>query len=138
VTPAVAAARPATVISRRASLSAAIGAGPLRDVGVLVVFMMPGAPVVARRVLAPAVGLPVLGRVVAEIILVVSPEVAHSCQDDDHDQGDDSRQNDQHRLVHRTIHRGLGLRMALVAPGPAIGTGAPVSSSALDSFQINR
>jgi hypothetical protein len=108
---------------------------PARRIPVIV---MPGTPVIARRVLAPATGMPALGAVIFEVVFVVGPQESHTGQDDDHNQGNYGCQNDQHRLVHRTIHRGLGLRTALAAFVPAIGTSTPVTSSALGSFRINR
>jgi hypothetical protein len=105
----------------------------------VVVIVVPATPVITCRVLAPAAGMPLVARyLVVEVVLVVRPQESHSSQDDDHNQGNYSCQNDQHRLVHRTIRRGLGLRMALAALSPAIGTSTPVTSSALDSFRINR
>jgi hypothetical protein len=90
--------------------------------------------------LASAAGMPALAvDFIVKVVFVVCAQESHSSQDDDHNQGNYCCQNDQHRLVvHRTIHRGLGLRMALAALAPAIGTSAPVTSSALDSFRINR
>jgi hypothetical protein len=91
------------------------------------------------QMVAPVAGLPALSLdVVVEVVFVVCPQVPHSDQDDDHNQGNDSYQNDQHRLVHRTIHRGVGLNLALAAPVSAIDTSTPVTSSALDSIRINR
>jgi hypothetical protein len=88
--------------------------------------------------IAPAAGVPALCDLVVEVVLVIRPQVPHSGQDDDHDQRDDGCQNDQHRLVHRTIHRGVGLRMALAAPVSAIDASAGFTPSTLDSFWINR
>ncbi len=93
---------------------------------------------ITRRVITVTAEVPLLGRALFEVVLVVRPQESHSKQDDDHNQGNHSCQNDQHRLVHHTIHRGLGLRVALAALAPAIGTITPATSSALDSFRINR
>jgi hypothetical protein len=57
---------------------------------------------------------------VVELVLVVGPQVPHSGQDDDDNQRHDSCQNDQHRFRHRTIHRCVGLKMALSVPAEAI------------------
>jgi len=72
-----------------------------------------------------------------EVVFVVRPQVSHSGQDDDHDQCDDGGQNDQHRLVHCTIHRGVGLGMALAAPVSAIDASADFTPSTLDSLCIS-
>jgi hypothetical protein len=57
---------------------------------------------------------------VVKLVIVVGPQVPHSGQDDDDYQGHDSCQNDQHRSRHRTIHRCVGLKMALSMPAEAI------------------
>jgi hypothetical protein len=55
-----------------------------------------------------------------QLVIVVGPQVPHSGQDDDDNQSHDSCQNDQHRSRHRTIHRCVGLKMALSMPAEAI------------------
>jgi hypothetical protein len=92
--------------------------------------------VITGRVIAAA--MPLLGRALFEVVLIVRPQESHSEQDDDHNQGNHGCQNDQHRLVHRTIHRGLGLRVALTALVPAIGTITPEPRAPWTVSRINR
>jgi hypothetical protein len=66
------------------------------------------ASIVMGEVAAAATRPAVLRRnVVVEVVLVVSAQVPHAKQDDDHNEGDHGCQTDQHGLRHRTIRRGV-------------------------------
>ncbi|HET7017550.1 MAG TPA: hypothetical protein VFI65_26745 [Streptosporangiaceae bacterium] len=90
-------------------------------VAMTIIIVLPRTAVITRRMIGPAArGPPVAAGLVVKLVLVVGPQVPHSGQDDDDNQGNDSCQNDQHRLRHRTIHRCVGLKMALSVPAEAI------------------
>jgi hypothetical protein len=112
----------AAVATGRAGRTVAVAACSLPAlVAVTIVIVLPRTSVITRRVIGPAARVtPVAAGLVVKLVLVVGPQVPHSGQDDDDNQGNDSCQNDQHRLRHRTIHRCVGLKMALSVPAEAI------------------